>query len=132
MPKPEQVNVSNQEQNAAIKFNEIHVQRVFIHSVETGLIDDTIRNRMKPFLQNKKVPDENLIREMSLAMSIENARTNKFTNANREMQKVQSTNISSMPVEKHEKAQPKQTKQDQIITALNELKADVDVLKKGI
>ena len=79
----EQVNVSSQEQNARIKFDEILVQSVFIHSVETDLIDDNIRNRMRPFLQNKKVPDETLIREMSLAMSIENERTNKFTNANK-------------------------------------------------
>ena len=85
------VNVSSQEQNAAIKFDETHVQGVFTHSVETGLIDDTIRNtirnRMRPFLQNEKVPDETLIREMSFAMSIENERTNKFTNASKKMQK---------------------------------------------
>ena len=127
----EQVNVSSQEQNAPIKFDEIHVQSVFIHSVETGLIDDTIRNRMRPFLQNEKVPDETLIREMSLAMSIENERTNKFTNANKRMLKIQSANISSMPVEKPTKVQSKQTKQDQVMAALNELKADVDALKKG-
>ena len=127
----EHVNVSSQEQNAAIKFDETHVQSVFIHSVETGLIDDTIRNRMRPFLQNEKVPDETLIREMSFAMSIENERTNKFTNASKKMQKVQSANITSVPVEKPTKAQPKQTKQDQIMAALNELKADVDALKKG-
>ena len=42
----EHVNVSSQEQNAAIKFDETHVKSVFIHSVETGLIDDTIRNRI--------------------------------------------------------------------------------------
>ena len=127
----EHVNVSSQEQNAAIKFDETHVQSVFIHSVETGLIDDTIRNRMRPFLQNEKVPDETLIKEMSFAMSIENERTNKFTNASKKMQKVQSANITSVPVEKPTKAQPKQTKQDQIMAALNELKADVDALKKG-
>jgi len=127
----EHVNVSSQEQNAAIKFDETHVQSVFIHSVETGLIDDTIRNRMRPFLQNEKVPDETLIREMSFAMSIENERTNKFTNASKKMQKVQSVSITSVPVEKPTKAQPKQTKQDQIMAALNELKADVDALKKG-
>ena len=127
----EHVNVSSQEQNAAIKLDETHVQSVFIHSVETGLIDDTIRNRMRPFLQNEKVPDETLIREMSFAMSIENDRTNKFTNASKKMQKVQSVSITSVPVEKPTKAQPKQTKQDQIMAALNELKADVDALKKG-
>ena len=127
----EQVNVASQEQNAAIRFDEIHVKSVFVHSVETGLIDDTIRNRMRPFLQNEKVPDETLIREMSLAMSIENERTNKFTNANKKTQKVQSANIISMPVDKPTKAQPKQTKQEQIMAALNELKADVDALKKG-
>ena len=101
----EHVNVSSQEQNAAITFD---VQSVFIHSVETGLIDDTIRNRMRPLLQNEKVPDETLIREMSFAMSIENERTNKFTNASKKMQKVQSVSITSVPVEKPTKAQPKQ------------------------
>jgi len=70
-------------------------------------------------LQNEKVPDETLIREMSFAMSIENERTNKFTNASKKMQKVQSVSITSVPVEKPTKAQPKQTKQDQIMAALN-------------
>ena len=127
----EQVNVSSQEQNDPIKFHEIHVQSVFIHSVETGLIDDTIRNRMRPFLQNENVPDETLIREMSLAMSIENERINKFTNASKKTLKIQSANISSIPAEKSTKVQPKQTKQDQVMAALNELKANVDALKKG-
>lgn len=127
----EQIIVSSQEQNAAIKFGENHVQSVFIHSVETGLIDDTIRNRMRPFLQNEKVSDENLIREINLAMSIENERVNKFTSANKKVQKVQAASVSSAPVEKSEKMQPKQAKQDQILAALNELKADVDALKKG-
>ena len=86
---------------------------------------------MRPFLQNEKVPDETLIREMSLAMSIENERTNKFTNANKKVLKIHSANISSMPVEKPTKVQPKQTKQDQVMAALNELEADVDALKKG-
>ena len=127
----EQIIVSSQEQNAAIKFDENHVQSVFIHSVETGLIDDTIRNRMRPFLQNKKVPDETLIREINLAMSIENERVNKFTSANKKVQKAQAASVSSAPVEKSEKVQPKQAKQNQILAALNELKADVDALKKG-
>ena len=47
------------------------------------------------------------------------------------MLKIQSANISSMPVEKPTKVQSKQTKQDQVMAALNELKADVDALKKG-
>eukprot|EP00794_Sanderia_malayensis_P005109 gene5109-5757_t len=130
----EQIIVSSQEQNAAIKFDENHVQSVFIHSVETGLIDDTIRNRMRPFLQNKGVPDETLIREINLAMSIENERVNKFTSANKKVPKVQAVTVSPAPVEKPEKVQPqqaKQAKQDRILTALNELKADVDALKKS-
>ena len=127
----EQIIISSQEQNAAIKFDANHVQSVFIHSVETGLIDDTIRNRMRPFLQDEKVPDETLIREINLAMSIENERVNKFTSANKKMQKVQAASVSSAPVEKSEKVQPKQAKQDQILAALNELKADVDALKRG-
>ena len=127
----EHVNVSSQEQNAAIKSDEIHVQSAFIHSVKTGLTDGTIRNRRRPLLQNGKVPDETLIREMNFAMSIENERTNKFINASKKMQKVQSANITSVPVEKPTKAQPKQTQQDQIMAALNELNADVDAFKKG-
>ena len=127
----EQIIVSSQEQNAAIKFDENHVQSVSVHSVETGLIDDTIRNRMRPFLQSKKVPDETLIREINLAMSIENERVNKFTSANKKVQKVQAASVSSAPVAKSEKAQPKQAKQDQILAALTELKADVEALKIG-
>ena len=44
---------------------------------------------------------------------------------------MQPANRTSMPVEKPTMEQPKQTKQDQIMAALNELKADVHGLKKG-
>ena len=47
------------------------------------------------------------------------------------MENVQSANITSMPVEEPKKAQARKTKQDQIMAALNELKADADVLKRG-
>ena len=81
-----------------MKFVAIHFQSVFIQLVEKRLVDDTIRSRMKPLLQNEKVADETLIRKMGFAISIEIERTNKFTKANNRMQKVQSASKTSMPV----------------------------------
>jgi hypothetical protein len=54
------------------------VQGLFLHALETGLIDDTIRAKMRPTLKNPSVADEDLIEAMSMAISAETERLNKF------------------------------------------------------
>ena len=54
----QQILASSQEAGSSIKFNEGLVQNVFLNSLETGIIDDSIRARSRPLLQSKQVTDE--------------------------------------------------------------------------
>ena len=38
---------------------------MFLHAVDTGLQDEAIRTRLRPFLQNTDVQDEDLIQQMN-------------------------------------------------------------------
>ena len=70
---------ASQESDSKIKYDEELVQGLFLHGVETRLADATIRAKIRPLLRNPSVADEDLIEAMSLAMSAESERANKFT-----------------------------------------------------
>ena len=74
----QQVLSSSQEPGSPIQYDQSLVQNVFLNTMETGLIDESIRIRLKLILQQQKLPDEQLIREVNLAISSENKRSSKL------------------------------------------------------
>ena len=54
------------------------VTGLFRRSVETGLLSDAIRGRIRPYLQNSSVDDEELINQMQSAVLAESERKKKF------------------------------------------------------
>lgn len=54
------------------------VQRKFLRAVETGLLSDSIKFQMRPFLGDSKVSDEMLIDKLSEASSLEGERQKKL------------------------------------------------------
>ena len=54
------------------------MQGLFKWSVETGLINDTIRMRIRPYVQDSAIPDEDLIYQMQQAVSAKAERKKKF------------------------------------------------------
>ena len=75
----QQVLMSSQEPGSKMQYDKQLVQNVFLHTVETGLIDDTIRLRLRPFLQDQRLSDDNLIKELNLAVAAENERASKMS-----------------------------------------------------
>ena len=69
---------ASKEADMTIKYNQWLVQSLFLHCLQTGLRDDTVRVKMRPLLQNTEVSDEELIKEISLASSTETERKMKF------------------------------------------------------
>lgn len=47
------------------------IQRKFLHSVETGLLNDVVKFQVKPYLSDPKVADEVLIEKISEAANLE-------------------------------------------------------------
>ena len=65
---------ASKEFGSNITYDEIPVQRLFLHALETGLIDETIRAKMQPALKNPSVADKDLIEAMNQVMSAEGER----------------------------------------------------------
>ena len=75
----EQVLMSSQEPGSKMQYDKQLVQNVFLHSLETGLIDNTIRLRCRPLLQDQKLSDNNLINELNLAVAAGNKKASKMS-----------------------------------------------------
>jgi hypothetical protein len=69
---------------------------LFLHALETGLTDETIRAKMRPTLKNPSVADEDLIEAMSMAMSAKTERLDKFGASGRAKQ----ASVSSLEMAK--------------------------------
>ena len=52
---------ASKESDTKIKYDEGLVQGLFLHALETGLADETIRGKMRPLLKNVSVADKELI-----------------------------------------------------------------------
>ena len=52
--------------------------RLFLRSVETGLLDESIRAKICPFLKDSNVADEVLMQQMGVAVSAEKEKDKKF------------------------------------------------------
>ena len=64
--------------NSTLKYDTRHVQSLFLRSVETGLQDESIRTKIRPFLEDPDVEDELLIQQLNKAVSAENERLKKL------------------------------------------------------
>ena len=61
---------ASKESDSGIKYDASSVQSLFLHAVETGLADETIRPKLRPLTQNPKVADEDLIEAMRLLQKL--------------------------------------------------------------
>ena len=69
---------ASKEADCGITYDSASVQSLFLHAVETGLKEETIRAKVRPALSRRDVTDEELIESMFLAVSAETERNNKF------------------------------------------------------
>ena len=54
------------EADSKIKYDQSVSQNLFLHSIETGLRDESVRSKLRPVLQNQAIPDDELIAEMNV------------------------------------------------------------------
>ena len=125
--------LASQEKDSKIRYDENLIRSVFINAVETGLPDDSIRSRMRPFLQSPNVSDETLIREINIAMTAENERLSKL-DARKRVTKPSQIAVAATEVSTGKPAaqETKKGKQDVLIASLQEVRADVASLKQAM
>ena len=52
---------ASKESDSGVTYDTSSVQSLFLHALETGLADETIRTKIRPLIQHPKVADEDLI-----------------------------------------------------------------------
>ena len=67
-----------EDDDISLQYDSGHIQRLFLRSVETGLQDESIRAKIRPFLKDPNVTDEVLMQQMSMATSAEKERDKKL------------------------------------------------------
>ena len=99
-------------------------QGLFKWSVETGLISDTSRMRIRPYVQDSAIPDEDLIYQMQQAVSAEAERKKKFGISTK-------TSVSEVSVtQKQEKATDTRAteKPNRVLAAVEAMRGEVAAL----
>ena len=77
---------ASQETGSGLKYDASLVQSMFLHAFLTGLRSDTVKNEIRPFLENKTTTDELLFERISSAASHEAERQQKLGHSRKEHQ----------------------------------------------
>ena len=93
--------------------------------METGLLSDAIRGRIRPYLQNSNVDDEELINQVQLAVLAESERKKKFGLQN----KASKVNEISLAEKIPQKQAKNSENNDKILAAVEQIKCEVAALK---
>ena len=66
------------EADSKISYDQNLIQNLFLHSMETGLRDESVRAKLRPFLQDTDVPDDELIGQMNIIFCEEQEKETKL------------------------------------------------------
>ena len=101
---------------------------MFLHTIETGLISNTLRGRIRPLLQDIAITDEELISQLNVAVTEEAEPSKKLASNVKVRAKVtQFEQAQTKPSEKPSKAQ-----EAEVLTEMRTLKAKVAVLEQEV
>ena len=119
---------ASQDGEDPLKYDAGHFQQLFCRTVETGLQDDSIRTKLRPFLRNLLVEDKELIHQLNVAILAEEERIKKLKN----QWKGKSPIVSQINQESPEPPieDPKST--DSTESDFQELNAAVEALKTEV
>ena len=134
---------ASKEAGVKLVYDERLVQGLFLHSLETGLQQEAVRTKLRPFLQDTDISDEKLIEQMNLIVSTETERLKKFGSAGQSKQKrVNNVNVempnqdpdqalqqTSKEKESEEKKKPKEGK---LFTKMEAVKVQLAEIKETL
>ncbi|CAB4015637.1 Hypothetical predicted protein [Paramuricea clavata] len=79
----QQVIFASQADDSVVKYEKSLVQSLFLHVVETGMQQESIRAKLRPFLEKPGVIDEELMERVNVAVSAETEQQNKMAGVNK-------------------------------------------------
>ncbi len=118
----QQICFASKEADSQIKYDDTLVQGLFLHTVETGLLDDTIRSKIRPTLQNPKASDEDLLEAMGRAMAEEQERGKKLCRGRAKVASV-SQDEKAVTAEKEKESK---SQQDHVWAALKSVQSQLE------
>lgn len=124
---------ASQEAESSLKYDPVLVQSMFLHTVLTGLQNDSIRSDLQPYLQQTTSSDELLLEKLNIACANEAERQHKKKLLMQQRPAtVHSAQSNDVPAEKKEKAPNHEHTskiQPDILNELKEMRSDMALLK---
>ena len=141
----EKILFASKQEGSRLKYDEHQCQSMFLHALETGLISNNLRSRMRGFIQQPMITDAELIAQLNLAQAEESERNAKLGLSCKGKARV--SQIQEREVEKNSTAEnqlvskskvlsPQKAKepsiplQEQMLAEIKALKADMMSLKQ--
>ena len=82
--------------DSPIKYEPSLVQSLFLHVLETGLQDEAVRAKLRPFLEKTTVNDEQLLEKVNQIMPAEMEPCNKMSSGSKKGLRVNQVGTSSV------------------------------------
>ena len=121
-----------EDDDTSLQYDSGHIQRLFLRSVETGLQDESIRAKIRPFLKDPNVTDEVLMQQMSMATSAEKERDKKLKDNTKSKSPALSVSAVSDGLHNDKEESKKRSPQNDILTAIGAIKSEVEALKAEV
>ena len=103
--------------DSPIKYEPSLVQSSFLHVLETGLQNEAVRAKLRPFLEKTIVSDEQLLEKINQIISAETERHNKMNSGGKKGLRVNQVGLSSVPSNLAQ-GQPVQTSQSESVKSV--------------
>ena len=127
----EKIIFASKQGGSKLRYDPDQCQSMFLHTIETGLISNTLRSRMRVLLQKQGVTDAELISELNLAVTEESERNAKlgFGRGKAKISEVQVTPPEKGKAKVEKKEEPSVT--ETLLAEIKSLKSDVANLREN-
>ena len=141
----EKILFASKQEGSKLKYDVAQCQSMFLHALETGLISNNLRSRMRVFIQQPDITDAELIAQLNLAEAEESERNAKLGIGYKgkakvskiqggEAEKSSPTETRSAPKSKTsaplEAKEPAVPFHEQVLSEIKALKADMTSLRQ--
>ena len=132
----EKIIFASKQEGSKLKYDTSQCQSMFLHAIETGLLSNTLRTRMRPHLQRPDVTDAELIQQLNLAGAEESERNAKLGIGQKGKAKVAQVSLEQNTKGKAES--PKKEKEaetplaQKLLSEIQAIKAEVASLKQDV
>ena len=126
----EKIVFASEQENTKLKYDKTQCQNLFLHTIETGLLSNTIRSRMRSLLMKPGVTDAELISQLNTAVAEEAERNSELgigQKGNAKVSKVESQAVSCKIGKDKPASQPSAS-----LSELKEIRAEVVTLKQEV